>query len=125
MGMKSAFWPTALSLLGRWHRDRDRSAPRRQDDPARDTEPAHDLHRRDRLRQQYERDERGEERLQVGEQRSPRRADSVDGGEPKQVRDHEGPDHGERETDPHERTEVEALIRELSRARDEEQNGDR
>ena len=86
---------------------------------------AHDLHRRDRLREQHERDERREERLQVGEQRRPRWADAVDGGEPEQVRDHERPDHGERETDPHERTEVEALIRELPRARDEEQNGDR
>jgi hypothetical protein len=120
MGMKSAFWPTALSVLGRWQEDR--SPAGRQDDSACDRQAAHDLHRRDRLRQQREGDECGEEGLQVGEQRRSRRADAVDCGEPEQVRDHERPDHGEREADPHERTEVEALIRELPRPRHEQRN---
>ena len=55
-----------LSLLGRWHGDRP--PPRCQEDPTRDRHTAHDLHRRNRLRQEGEREQGGEERLQVREQ---------------------------------------------------------
>ena len=65
--------------------------------------------------------DRGEERLQVREQRRPRRADPVDRREPEQVGDHERPEHGEREADPDERAEMEALVRELPRPRHEQQ----
>src|SRR3954470_12079291 len=97
------------------------SPARREGDPACDRDSADDLHGRNRLREQDERDDRREERLQVREERCARRAHAVDRREPEQVGDHERPEHGEREPDPDERAEVVALVGELLRPRQGEQ----
>ena len=55
------------------------------------------------LAEEHEREEDGEERLQVREERRARRADARDRGEPQDVRQEERPDHREGEAEPDQR----------------------
>ena len=58
--------------------DRRPPPPSREDDPAADQHTADDLKRRDRLREQHEREDRGDERLEFPDEGRPRRPDAVD-----------------------------------------------
>src|SRR6266567_794274 len=83
-------------------RRRNRSPPPEalERDPGEDEDASRDLQRMQRLRQQDEREEDGEERLQVAEQRRARRPDAVDRGEPEDVREKERADHRVGEAEP-------------------------
>jgi len=78
----------------------DRSAPGRQDSGA-DQQAADDLHRVDRLAEQHDGEDRGDERLQVRGERRARRADAVERLEPEDVGDHEGAKRREEQQCPH------------------------
>src|SRR4029453_5868846 len=113
-------YPRASPSLRRSQR---RPALAGEDDPGRDREPTRDLHGGQSLVEEEESNDRSEKRLQVGEDRGPRGADLVDGREPQQVREHERAHHGEGETDPGERPDVEVLVAELRRGEQQERDG--
>ncbi len=76
------------------------------------------------LGQEQKRHDRSQEGLQVREERSARGPDAIDRGEPHQVRQDEGPEDGEGETEPEERAEVELLLADLAASEQEEGQGD-
>ena len=78
--MKSVSDTARMLLGGR----RGRTAPRGQD-PARDQDPADDLEQRHPLGEEDEREDGGDERLQVRDERRARGADPVDDAEPEQI----------------------------------------
>ncbi len=88
-----------------------------EDDPAGDRDGADDLPAVQVLAQDQEREENGEERLHVREQRRARRADAVDRGEPEDVRQEQRPDDREREPEPGRPAEVKPLVGCLDGAR--------
>src|SRR5260221_10291874 len=93
--------------------DGSMSQPALEVDPGEDEDAAGDLERAQRLREQDERKEDAEERLEVVHNHRARRSDARDGCEPEDVRKEERPDDGVREGDPGERPEVELLPRDL------------
>src|SRR5512133_809787 len=114
-------YPLAPRSLRRRER---RPALASEDDSGRDGQSADDLNRRQALVEEHECDDRGEERLEIGEQRRARRADLVDGREPEDVRQHERAENGEREADPGQPRDVEALVAELRRREEEQRDRD-
>src|SRR4051794_1539531 len=105
--MKSSAMAAIVRLFGR-----DDQLPRAvpdslEGDPRKDQEAAGDFHRVQGLGEQDEREEDGEEGLQVDEERGARCADDVDRREVEEVRQEERADDGEGEPEPDERLEVE------------------
>src|SRR5690348_18237611 len=92
------------SAMGRilFPRDGDRrpSPDPFERDSGEDQDAAGDLEWVQRLREQDEREEDGEERLQVPEERRTRRPDAVDRGEPEDVGQEEGADNRVAEAEP-------------------------
>ena len=92
-------------------------------DPGEDRHAAEPLEPVQVLGEDQGREDRGDERLDVREQRRPRRPDPVDGGEPEDVRQEQRPDDREREADPDEVAERRVvLVGDLGRAEREERN---
>src|SRR5206468_1586415 len=106
-GMKSSAMGGMLFGRGRRRCYRLMPQPPLEVDPDEDEDAAGDLERAERLREQGEREEHTEERLEVVHDHSPRRADARDGREPEDVRQEERPDDRVGEADPRERPEVE------------------
>src|ERR1700758_5361686 len=79
-------------------------------DPREDEDSTRDLERAKALAEQDEREEDGEERLQVREEGRSRGPDSVDRGEPEDVREEESPDDRVAEAEPHLPAEGEGLV---------------
>ena len=67
----------------------------------------------ERLREEHDGEQRAEERLEVGEQRRPPRADAVHGREPEDVRKYQRPDDRKRKAGPDEPVEIPVLVRQL------------
>src|SRR3977135_1683258 len=92
--MKS--WLTARSVLRAIHslRGQGNGNPLRalEHDAGADRDGADDLPAVKGLAQDHQREEDGEERLHVGEERRPGRSDAVDRGEPEDVREEERAD---------------------------------
>src|SRR5689334_21099199 len=105
------------SAMGRilFPRDGDRrpSPDPFERDSGEDQDAAGDLEWVQRLREQDEREEDGEERLQVPEERRTRRPDAVDRGEPEDVGQEEGADNRVAEAEPDLPAEREMLRRHL------------
>ena len=99
------------SILLRWRWNRP--ATTREQDPTAMRHAAADLQRRERLGEENHGEDRAEERLKVDDERRTRRPDPVHRREPQDGRQHERPDDGEREAEPHEPAEVEVLVGEL------------
>src|SRR5207248_528227 len=85
----------------------------RELDRSRDRDPARDLQPADRLRQDQQREDRRQKRLQVGEDGGARGPDPADAAEPEQVRDDEGPENGKHVQEPDRDAEAVVLRREL------------
>jgi hypothetical protein len=84
-----------------------------EDERQPDRQASGDLQPRQLLGQQHDREEGGQEGLEVRHERRARRADPLDRREPEEVREHQWADHREGEPDPHERLEVPVLIEQL------------
>src|SRR5437868_10927772 len=114
------------SAMGRilFPRDGDRRPPPDpfERDSGEDQDAAGDLEWMQRLREKDEREEDGEERLQVAEERRARRPDAVDRGEPEDVGEEERADHRVAEAEPDLPTEREVLRRHLRDADERERD---
>src|SRR5947209_4364070 len=118
-GMKSSAIGRILFPL---HGDRRPPPDPFERDPREDQDSPGDLEGMQRLREQDEREEDGEERLEVAEERRARRPDAVDRGEPEDVGEEERADHRVAEAEPDLPPESEVLRRHLRDAHQRERD---